>query len=49
MGYTNVLHGGYKKVMKRLMYFSPPAKCFYEDILPNILHTTLSEPLRQSF
>ena len=49
MGYINVLYGGYKKVIKRLMYINPPTKCFYEDILPNILHTILSEPLQQRF
>ena len=48
MGYLNVLHGGYVKVVERLMYFSPPTKCFYEDVLSNILHTILSEPLWQS-
>ena len=48
MGYITVLRG-YKKVIKRLMYFSPPAKCFYEDILSNMLHTILPELLRQSF
>ena len=26
--YINVLYGGHKKVIKRLMYFSPPTKCF---------------------
>ena len=30
------------------MYFSPPTKSFYEDILSNILHAILSELLRQS-
>ena len=49
MGYINVLCGGYKKVIKRLMYFSPPKECFYEDVLSNILHTILPEPLQQSF
>ena len=38
-----------KKVIKRLMYFSPPTKCYYEDVLSNILHTISSETLRQSF
>ena len=33
MGYINVLYGGYKKVIKRLMYFSPPTECFYEHVL----------------
>ena len=41
MGYINVLYGGYKKVMKTLMYFSLPTKCFYEDILSNILHAII--------
>ena len=49
MGLINVLHGGYKKVIRMLMYFSPSTKSFYEDIPSNILHTILSEPLRQSF
>ena len=49
MGYLNVLYGGYKKFIKRLMYFSRPTKCFYEDVLSNILNTMLSESLRQSF
>ena len=44
MGYMNVLYGRYKKVIKRLMYFSPPKKCFYEDGLANILNTIFSEP-----
>ena len=48
MGYTNVLHASYKEVVKKLMYFSPPTKCFHEDVLSNILHTILSEPLKQS-
>ena len=48
MGYINVLYGGYKTVIKRLMYFSPPKECFYEDVLSNILHAILSEPLHQS-
>ena len=49
MGYLNVLHGGYKKVIKRLMYVRPPTKRFHEDVISNILHTTLSESLWQSF
>ena len=49
MGYINALYGGYKKVIKRLMYFSPPTKCFYEDVLSKILHTISSKTLRQSF
>ena len=49
MGYLNVLYGGYKKVIKRLMFFSPLTKCYYKDGLSNILHTILSEPLRLSF
>ena len=49
MGYITVLYGGFKKVIKRLMYFSPHTKWFYEDALSNILHTILSELLRQSF
>ena len=49
MGYINVLCGGYKKVIKRLMYFSPPKECFYEDVLTSILHILLSEPLQQRF
>ena len=49
MGCVNALYGGHKKVIKRLMYFSPPTKCFYEDVLSNILHATLSEPLQQTF
>ena len=44
MGYINVLYGSYKKFIKKLMYFSPPTKCFYEDVLANIPHTILSEP-----
>ena len=47
--YINVLYGGHKTVIKKLMYFSPPTKCLYEDVVSNILHTILSEPLRQSF
>ena len=31
------------------MYFSPSAKCFYEDVFSKMLHTILSELLRQSF
>ena len=50
MGYIKVVYGGYKNgYKKRLMQFSPPIKCFYEDVLSNILHTTSSETLRQSF
>ena len=49
MGYMNVLYGRYKKVIKRLMYFSPPKKCFYEDVLTSTLHIVLSEPLQQRF
>ena len=49
MGYLNVLNGGYKKVIERLMYYSLPTKCFYEDFLSNILQVILSECLRQSF
>ena len=49
MGYITVLYGGYKKVIKRLIYFSPPTKCFYDDVISNMLHTILSELLRQSF
>ena len=48
MGYITVLYGGYKKVIKKLMYLSPPTKCFYEDFLSNMLHTILSELLQQS-
>ena len=48
-GYITVLFEGYKKVIKRLMYFSPPTKFFYEDILSNVLHTILSGFLRKSF
>ena len=39
MDYITVLYRGYKKVIKTLMYFSPPTKCFYEDALSNIPHT----------
>ena len=49
MGYIIVMNGGYKKVIKMLMYFIPPTKCFYEDVLCNMIHTILSELLRQSF
>ena len=49
MCHLNVFYGGYKKVIKRLMSFSPPTKRFYEDVLSNIPHTMLSESLRQSF
>ena len=49
MGYTNVLYGDYQKAIKKLMHFSPLAKCFYEDVLSNIFHTILSEPLQQMF
>ena len=49
MGYITVLYGGYKKVIKRLIYFSSPTKCFYDDVLSNMPHTILSELLRQSF
>ena len=49
MGYKTVFYGDYKKVIKRLMYFCPPTKCFYEDVLSNMLQTILSELLRQSF
>ena len=45
MCYINVLYGGYKKVIKRLMYFSLPTECFYEDALSNVLHIILSEPM----
>ena len=38
MDYITVLYRGYKKVIKTLMYFSPPTKCFYEDALSNIPH-----------
>ena len=31
MGPINVLYGGYRKVIKMLMYFNPPAKCFREE------------------
>ena len=49
MGYITVLYRGYKKVIKKLMYFRPPTICLYEDVLPNMLQTILSELLRQSF
>ena len=49
MHYLNVFYGGYKKVIKSLMYFSPPTKCFYGDVLSNILHTILSKSLQQGF
>ena len=49
IGNTNVLDGGYEKVTKRLMYFSPRRECFDEDVLSNMLHTILPETLRQSF
>ena len=49
MGYITVLYGVYKKVIKKLMYFSPLAKCFHEDVLSNMLHTILSELQRQNF
>ena len=49
MGYITVLYGGYKKVIKRLMFFSPPTKCFYENVISKMLHTILSELLQQSF
>ena len=49
MGYINVLHEGCKKLIKKLMYFSPPTKCFYEDVPSNILHTILSDPLQEKF
>ena len=49
MGYKTVFYGDYNKVIKRLMYFCPPTKCFYEDVLSNMLQTILSELLRQSF
>ena len=48
LSYINVLCGGYKKILKKLRYFSPPTKCFYENVLSSIIHTILSEPLRQS-
>ena len=48
MGYINVLYGCYKKVINKLMLFSPSAKCFYEDAFSNILRTVLSESLWQS-
>ena len=44
-----VIKSRIQKVMKRLMYFSPPTKCFYKDALSNILHTISSETLRQTF
>ena len=49
VGYMIVLYGGYKKVIKKLMDFSFPTKCFHEDVLSNMLHTILFELLRQSF
>ena len=49
MGYKTVFYGDYNKVIKRLMYFCPPTKCFYEDVLSNMLQTILSELLRQIF
>ena len=49
IGYITVLYGDYKNVIKRLMYFSPHTKCFYEDVLSNTLHAILSELLRRSF
>ena len=49
MGYINVLYGGSQKTIKKLMYFSPLAKCFYKDVLSNILHTILSGSLQQMF
>ena len=33
IGYINVLYRVYKNVIKRLMYFSPPKKCFKKDVL----------------
>ena len=46
MGFIKVMYGGYKKVIKRLMYFSPLTKWFYEDVFSNILHTIVSEALQ---
>ena len=37
---------GYKKVN---VFHSPSTKCFYEDVFFSMLHTILSELLRQSF
>ena len=36
VGYISVLYEDYKKVIKRLMFFSPPTKCFYEAFLSNL-------------
>ena len=49
IGYIIVLYGDCKKVIRRLICFSPPTKCFYEDVLSHILHTILSKSLRQRF
>ena len=40
MGYLNALYGGYKKVIKRLIYFSPPTKCLMKMffLALNIVH-----------
>ena len=46
-GYINVFYSSYKKIIKMLNIFSL-FKVFYEDILSNILHTKLSDVLRQS-
>ena len=35
--------------IKRLMCFSPPTKCIYDNVISNILHKIWSESLRQSF
>ena len=46
MGYINILYRDYKKVSKRLLYFSPETSCFYETFLSNILHTQYCLSLR---
>ena len=44
-----LLYGGCKKVIERLLCFSPPTKCFYEDILTNVLHIIWSRPYDKTF
>ena len=40
MGYLNALYGGYKKIIKRLIHFSPPIKCLMKMffLALNIMH-----------
>ena len=39
MSYLTVLCRSHKKVLRRLIFFSPPTECFYEHALSIVLNT----------